>query len=516
MKQENKTSKTDNMKAFISLNNSLRILLIFIFISFSSCADLEVLNTNDIGTDDLVKDPQEIKNLAGSQFNVWFYAEQHNNNSPGPAMWVMADWGTVTFANYATKDLSEEPRIFMNNTPTYFYRNVTNIFWRKMYSALTSSNTVIKAIEDGIEIGNENETMMVKGMAYFMQGISNGYIGLVFDKAYPSDENTDYVTIERTDYKESINIGIAQLEKAIEIFDNYTFDTPEEWMTKSYSNTYMSQLAHSFIARLMVYSPRNTAQTDAVDWAKVLEHAQAGISEDFAVEGDGLGNTWMSWYKYYLARPDWGKVDMRVIHMMDNTQPANWPEAGIDVLPFNGVMDSQDNRAYTDFEYNTANSRPERGKYRWSSHRYKRMDEYIQNDFFAPIVLMRKAENDLFMAEALARLNRYPEAATIINAGTRTTRGNLPNISNDAEAVNEAIFYERTIELPLTGMGIEFFDMRRHGLLQDGSLLHFPIPAQQLEIIEEPFYTYGGIDPQYGVPSEDVSVGGWYHVETTK
>jgi len=124
--------------------------------------------------------------------------------------------------------------------------------------------------------------------------------------------------------------------------------------------------------------------------------------------------------------------------------------------------------------------------------------------------MMRKTENDMLRAEALARLNRFSEAAAIINAGTRTQRGQLPPVSTNGLDVMEAIFYERTIELPLTGMGIEYFDMRRTDQLQDGSLLHFPIPAQQLEILQEPFYTFGGIDPQYGVPGQDVAVDGWY------
>ncbi len=124
---------------------------------------------------------------------------------------------------------------------------------------------------------------------------------------------------------------------------------------------------------------------------------------------------------------------------------------------------------------------------------------------------MRKAEIDLFRAEAQAKLGQYDLAKDIINAGTRVSRGNLPEISNDPNDVNNAIIYERTIELPLTGMGIQYFDMRRQGQLQDGSLLHFPIPDQQLEIIGLNGYTYGGINPQYGIPNVDVAIDGWYN-----
>jgi hypothetical protein len=382
-----------------------------------------------------------------------------------------------------------------------------------MYSVLSSANDVLTGINQGIEIGeNGEETAMVKGMAYMMQGLANGYIGLVFDKAYPSDETTDLEHLEVTSYHESIDMAVSQLEKAIQVFDNNSFTLPQDWMTKPFTNEDLSKIAHSFIARLLVYSARNQQETDAVDWQSVLNHAQQGITEDFSIEGDGNGSDrkWMSWLKYYMARPSWGKVDMRIIHLLDPVQPANWPAAGLAALPNAGIMNSNDDRADTDFAYNSSNNRPERGTYRWSTYRYTRFDDYIQAHFFAPVILMRKTENDMLKAEALARLNRFTEAAAIVNAGTRVNRGHLPPVSNNGNDVMKAIFYERTIELPLTGMGIEYFDMRRRDQLQDGSLLHFPIPAQQLEILQEPFYTFGGIDPQYGVPGQDVAINGWY------
>ncbi len=490
------------------------ILLFLITISFSNCNKLEVENINNPDRDEVLSSAEGLRILAGSLFNQWFQTEQHNLNSPGPAMWVMADWGTVTYANYGCVDLSQEPRIFLNNTPSYRYHRNTRNFWRNMYGVITSANDVLTGISNGIEIGNNGEeTEMVKGMAYFMQGLGNGYIGLVFDKAYPSDETTDYTTLEQTTYTESVNMAIVQLEKAIQVFDNNTFTLPVEWMTHPYTNQDMAKIAHSFVARLLVYAPRNTTQTDAVDWQKVLDHANAGITEDFAIEGDGNvdGRKWMSWLKFYMARSSWGKVDMRVIHMMDNNMPANWPNAGVTSLPNSGVMSSADARARTDFQYDSANNRPERGLYRWSSYRYKRFDSYFRANFFAPVIMMRKVENEMFKAEALYRLGRISDAANIVNNSTRHTRGHLPDVSTTVHAeIYNAIMYERAIELPLTGMGINYFDMRRTGKLQDGSLLHFPMPAQQLEVLQLPFYTYGGVNPQHGIPNEDVSVNGWF------
>lgn len=491
------------------------LLVVTTSLLFIGCSNLEVENYNDPDRSVVLSTPDGIRSLASGLFNTWFSQEQHNFGSPGPAMWVMADWGTVNFANYGTLDMSEEPRIFMDNSPSYAQHSIIKNYWQYMYGVITTANDVLTGLNNGVQIGNNgDETKMVKGYAYFMQGLGNGYIGLVYDKGYPSDENTDYTSLEVTDYQTSINLAISQLEKAILVFDNNDFVLPSEWINgNAFTNKDMSKLSHSFIARLLVYAPRNKEQTNAIDWEKVLYHAERGITQDFNVEGDGNASDrkWMSWYKYYMARTSWGKVDMRVVHLLDETIPANWPNGGLNALPHEGRIISKDLRVQTDFQYDASNNRPERGEYRWSTYRYSRLDSWINANFFGPVIMMRKAEIDLFKAEALLRLDRLAEAANSINAGTRITRGGLPPVAiNDKAEIQNAITYERTIELPLTGMGIEYFDMRRTGQLQDGSLLHFPIPAQQLEVFVEPFYTFGGVNPQYGVPNEDVSINGWF------
>ncbi|MCK5781035.1 MAG: RagB/SusD family nutrient uptake outer membrane protein [Flavobacteriales bacterium] len=506
---------------------------IYVFITalaFTACdKNLEVENINRPDSEDVLSSPEGVRAVASGLFQQWYFIEQHNLDSPGPAMWVMADWGTVNFANYGTRDMSEEPRIFLNNTPSYAYQDNYRDFWRKMYGIITSANDVIKGIDNGliIETNSIDETMMVKGFAKFVQGIGNGYLGLTFDKTYPSDENTDYTVLEQAGYQISIDMAIEQLKEAIEIFENNEFILPDGWMNGNvFSNDDMAKLSHSFIARLMTYAPRNKEQTAALNWNEILDHVNKGITEDFNIEADGKSGNWMPWMKYYMGRPGWGKLDMRVVNMIDPKQPANWPgEKNTEDLANQGKIISKDLRVDGEnggdksndyFSYDPSNNRPERGYFRWSSYRQNRFDDLINANFYGPVIMMRKVEMEMIAAEANLILNNKAQAISIVNSSTRITKGGLDLIdaNADVETVMAAIEYEQTLELGLTGFGIEYFNMRRHGMLQDGSLLHFPMPAQQSDILLLPRYTFGGISPQYGEPNEDVAIDGWYNPTT--
>jgi hypothetical protein len=66
------------------------------------------------------------------------------------------------------------------------------------------------------------------------------------------------------------------------------------------------------------------------------------------------------------------------------------------------------------------------------------------------------------------------------------------------------IWDEKDIELFDTGVGIGYFDMRRTDRLLTGTILHFPVPATELEIANIPIYTIAG-----SPDGENISNGGW-------
>lgn len=487
---------------------------------FSSCAKLDVENLNNPDINGVRTSAEGIEVIASGLFFQWFEYEQYNIGSPGPAMWMMADWGTGTWANYATRDMSWEPRQSLNNDPAYAYHAITRNFFRAMYSANSNANDVIGAINGGVKIIDENgvdNTKVSLAIGYLVQGLSQGYIGLVFDKGYVTDENTkseEFANLKATSYKQSIAQGVKSLESAIAICEADEFDVPAGWIGDNiFSSKELARIAHSYAARLLVNSARNISDNNSTDWAMVKNHAEKGIDSDFnifAAKGISDKGIWISYYKKYMF--NWGKVDMRIVNMLDPAQPNHWPEEENPTLPNGGKIVSEDTRATSDFKEDIINSRPDRGLYRYSSYKYSRLKDLFNADMQGDVIMMRKAENDLMLAEAELMIGNTSVAADIINSGTRISRGNLSFIVGTKEVVEDAIFYERQIELPLTGMGIEYFDMRRRNMLQAGSLLHFPVPAQQnLTIeLENPYYTFGGVSPQYGVPGVDVAVGGWY------
>lgn len=494
----------------------LFIIVFSIFFLVSCSSDvLNVENYNAPDAKQALSNPDDLQGVAGSLIANWF-KNIHAYDGIGLATWTMADAGTCSWGNAGMKDLSSEPRAAFDNTPGYSYASITRETWISMYATLSQANDVLGAIAAGVEFGDKGaDTKMVEAVAYLGQGLSLGYIGLLFDQGNVITPETDLANLVLAPYSDVLAAAIASFDKAIEIAGANTFTLPSNWIPgREYTSADLAKLANTFAARMMVYGSRTKAQNDAVDWVKVLTYANNGIDFDFSPLGDGnapwaTASVWGSEYHTYAIYGGWGQVDMRIIHMMDPNMPDRWAASGLfSDMPNNGTATSDDARLASDFEnLSSCGFKPERGYYHFSSYRFSRYDDYLVN-FDTEIADMLKAENDMFKAEAMVRTGDVAGAIAVINAGTRVTRGHLAPLAATATAaeVLDAIFYERSIELFLTGVGIEFFDMRRRDMLQKGTLLHFPIPGQQLEVLQIANYTFGGESNADGV---NVSNGGW-------
>jgi len=489
------------------------LLTALLAVLISGCESLDVKNENDPDFKAAFSRPSDVKGTVGGLFRIWFQKSQ-DYNSPALMLWVGADAGTCSHGNVAMRDFSYEPRIAWDNTPAYSNAITTESFYKTMYAVLSQANEVLgKIVVDDMVILADNgtdETPMVKAMAYLMQGISLGYVGLVFDKGFIVDETTDLTAdIEMSTYPEVIAAAVASFDNCIAICQGNNFTLPATWIPgMTYTQTQVSQMANSMAARLLAYSPRNKTENDAVEWSRVFSYANNGLTFDLAPLMDDI--YWYDLYHTYANYQGWGQVDMRVVNMMDPEMPSRWTDANTwDVLPDPTTTHEAgvDDRIFTDYQFLTScGFREERGYYHYSCYRFARHDTYLST-WTEPSPIFWKAENDLLKAEALLHQSDFAGAAAIINAGTRITRGGLPTIGATETEVEAAIFHERNVELMCSGMGIEFFTMRKADKLQPGTPLHLPIPGQQLEVNIMDNYTFG---PDKGVAGQDYSDGGWF------
>ncbi len=387
------------------------LITLFTTFTFISCEDLEVQNLNDPDFKTAFSNPSDIKGVAGGMLNSWFQVTQEYDG-PGLALWVTADAGTCSHGNAGMRVFGTEPRMEFNNKPSYTDAIITENYYNTLYSVMSQANDVLAQTElNGVEM-EDGSTDMVRAMAYFMHGLSLGYIGLLYDKAFIVTHETDLTfELEPSPYKEVIAAAVASLDQAIAISKSASFTIPSDWLPgEVWSSAEFSQLASSFAARLLVYSARNKTDDNATDWAKVYTYAKAGIQKDFAPLADDI--TWYSLYQTYSVYAGWGFIDMYTIHLMDPNMPANFPLSGsFGDLPNNGRATSADARLLSDFQYmSSCPFKPERGYYHFSSYRYKRLDTYLST-WTEPMAEFRKAENDYLLAEAAARTSKLAEAA---------------------------------------------------------------------------------------------------------
>ncbi len=505
------------------MKNKILIIFLAFFTLMVGCQDLEVENPNNPSSEDVLSDGANLRSLGGSVIQNWYLANVGYYDQPSFMMGVTADAATASWGNFGMKDMGTEPRIPWNNDPAYSYAGYTESWYKNMYALLSQSNDVLKGMKaEGVEIGEDDQDReMVKAITKLGQGVALGYIGLVFDQGFIVKEDADLTQeFELQPYDQVVEAALASIDEAIQIANNNEFVVPDTWLNSpvSLDNVKFAELANFMAAKILMSSARTGTENENNDWSRILGYAQKGLSYDFVINADYNYGQWSSMYVYYASNPGWGRVDMRLVSMMDteNDIPPVWKTewAGdYTQIPNEGLAEGPDNRLTTDFTYNTSVPfRPERGFYFFSTYRYTRFDHIRDNGWpgQGDWSWYRKAENDYMIAEAMIRANNNTSGAiSVLNNSARVNRGGtamaVPTGAN-AQEVLDIIFYERHIELFSNNLGIQYFDMRRFDELQKGTLLHWPLPGAELETLQMPIYSFGGAD---NAGQEGTADAGW-------
>lgn len=459
--------------------------------------------------------------ISGGYVSWW----QANNRDLVPPLAVAADHASCSWGNWGMRVLSNEPRNPVQNTSSWSELDVLRQPWEGNYSSISTSNDVLGSIQNGIQWidGETDRTVMVEGAAYFLRALSYGYIGLIFEKGFIINIGDDLTQpFPFVGYGELINQAVRDLDQTIAIANQNEFTIPNTVINGvAISNQDLIKICNSFKARFIVQGARTLAETNSIDWNEIKTLTINGITEDFGPTGDD-GISWWSLINVLMESPNGfgtfgARLDMRVINMVDPNQPAFFPASSGSTLE-NPEITTDDNRfgEGKDFEYRPdILFRSERGLFHFSHYihtRFMNDDNFSDGADAKQIKNFMAEDNRLLLAEAKARLNELDDisgAAFELNEGSRVSRGNLPPLTGteSQEEILNAIFYERYIELFNTGVGGGFFDRRRTNQLQIGTFRHLPIPASELEVLENQLYTLGGVsaDPTGTVPHYNIA-----------
>lgn len=502
-------------------------------LALAGCQDLAVTNPNEPDRERATQQPTAAEQFVASAFRTW-WPEVGHDDYPAWALSSVAVEVTSGFADFGQLEISAEPRSAWNNSPVNARNDVTESPWYGLYSTISSVNDALIAIDSGLVVETPARTARTQAVGKFLQGVSHGYLGLYFDKAFVIDETVALDTITTfafSPYDVVTDSAIAQLDAAIAVASTNDFTLPvESFLFTEMTRDEFVRLANSMAARLLVYSARTPAERAAVDWTEVIRRVDAGVQRDFAPQGQP-DILWDDWKRLVArvrtaSRPsDFGRPNYWLIGPADSTDGfVAWAAQD----PSNRVgfqLRTRDRRIqgaggpatpgkYMGYNRNDIFN-PSRGSYRFSWYYFHRFGTGTSWQD-APLTALTVAEMDLLKAEALIRLGRAEEAVPLINR-TRTANGELApvtvagppdepgcvprKLSGACGSLWDALRYEKRIEgFGVSGV-IAFFDARGWQLLPENSILQLPVPGRELGTLQLDLYTFGGPGGESSAPA---------------
>lgn len=519
------------------MKRATTVLAALLLFTTAGCVDLNVRNPNEPDQARALANPGDVESLIGGSFHTFFGTNDntrpggvYNYYGPVMALGTMANRWSSSWGNSGMKDLSSEPRKGIDNHPAYSSAYAIEDGWYPPYAAIKAASDGLKQIAGGLTIVNKNgvdDTKMAEAWGQFVEGVSLGFLAALYDKAFIYDETVDLTTTQLTaqPYTDVLKAALDHLNNAISIAQANQFTIPDSWVNGvTITNTQLVQLAHSYIARYMVETARTPADLAQVDWATVISNVDQGITSDWGPEGDGY-NYWEDDLMLLSVDPGWARLDLQMIGMADQSGAyQQWMAAPLNKrLPF--LIDTDDRRitggtptsdGSMAYYYTTIPFIAGRGYYHFSNYGAygKWGTSYEDSGGYGPMPVITVAEMQLYKAEGLIAEGNKQAAADIINQ-TRVADGQLPPVGVDGDQsarcvprmpdgscgnLSDALRWEFLLETYAEGAGIYFFNERGWGWIVKDTPLEFPIPGRELQVLQLPYYTFGGPGGEQAAP----------------
>ncbi len=523
------------------------------------CQDLDIVNTNDPDRERALANPEDLQSLIAGAFNIWFAA-------------VHAESASNHFTNYATEFTSttnlwgywteaQEPRGPHGNLvsiPAGIGPHGPRNLWAALLEVTAAVDDLMRATTEGanpvrLVIGGVDQTPRAQAFARFVQGMSWGYMAVMFDQAMVIPDWEPFpVTNEEGQARvipaaEAMTFALASLDEARAIAQaNPGITFPSRSASSLWFGTQGDMGSAEFIrlintmsARLLVLNARTPEERAQVDWQRVLQLTADGITSDFEIQLDPNRISFLLWRSQNetpgcISCYRW---DTRLVGQSDISGAyQDWISAPVSQRNrFNIVTPDRritgptptSSGAYTRWLSTDGCCQVTRGLYFRSAYQFRRHAHreglFGQQQTGHDQGLARIAtvdENRLYRAEAYLQLGQPEQARDLINV-TRTRSHTLPDgvtypglppvtvngAPHSAPGANDcvprtdsgacgnlhvALRYERMIENAGLDAIRGFADSRAFGLLPTGSYYHFPVPANEAQAIEMEIYTFGG------------------------
>lgn len=491
------------------------LFIAILYVSLSSCEKMQfddpTTYTLEEASDSTITPDYYFKLAAGNFQSALFNANDAYYFAVGLA--ALADQTTVTNRVQEWWDFAKEPRITLNNTQSYAGASHFSYAYDVFYKANLNANIILEGLASGgkgVDAQGKDRTQEIYAIAYLIKGISQGYLGIIYDRGVVADKNLGVAgeLALPNSYKELIESATGYFDKAIAAANAASsFTLSDFYINVIADKTKFIQLANSLAARLLASLPRDKAESQALGsafWNKVLAYANAGLTSDF-ISSFVTGGYYNYNVHYALTEAGGGPylpADIKVAYLADKTgtYPNSYP---LDESVVLAPVQTDDARFTSYFKYGTnfGYLRVDRGRNLFSNYKHNRWSQGGANPnttritgYPNPVFLFEELR--LLKAEAKMWLGDLPGAAAELNASNadRISKGGLPAIGATEAEIRKTLHYEYAISIDLAGGAANPWTfMRRNNLLQKGTPTEFPIPEQQLLLTGDAIYTFGGL-----------------------
>lgn len=484
-------------------------------------SELEVTNVNSPETSRVLAKPADVEKLIGDSYLSFFYAPTYYSNIAAQTSAMSFEHSPMA-ANFGMIERSAIPRTAPNNRVSDQFATQYYYSWSQAYKAIRAASDGIKQIDAGMSLGSAAADNRARAFARLVQGLSLGHLAMTYDSVFVVDEKTDIATVKFVSYQDGMTAALAKLDEAIAIASSTSFTLPATWINgQALSSADFIKLARSYKAYYRANVARTPTERAAVAWTSVIADAQAGITADFKVTSD-YNNWYFGMQEIYSFYGAWNQINYFYTGMADTsgnfqawlatpltsrspfivcTPDNRWPRGcSLAEQSAGGTT----NGRYIAWNGTGGHARSDRGTWRWSYYKNNRYQAFYSGGYLGPMTVLPKAELDFLQAEGYIRGNQPASALPIINA-SRAAAGlpaadvngvsgtacvpKLPN--GTCGSLLEAMKYEKRLETQYFGGW--YYNGRGWGDLIEGTPVHYPAPARELETLGLPLYTRGGV-----------------------